>query len=117
MSATEPIFHSVSHRNNMNVVRYYLSFCVLLAHFSSLTGNYIPWLQRGTVDVGCFFAISGFLMFLSFQKRPTLRGYLKRRARRILPPYVPPSDSSSSRRSPPPVTSPTADYGNISPPT
>lgn len=88
MSATEPIFHSVSHRNNMNVVRYYLSFCVLLAHFSSLTGNYIPWLQRGTVDVGCFFAISGFLMFPSFQKRPTLRGYLKRRARRILPPYV-----------------------------
>lgn len=72
----------------MMVVRYYLSFCVLLAHLSVLTGLNYPWIQRGTVDVGCFFAISGFLMFPSFQKRPTLRHYISRRARRILPPYV-----------------------------
>lgn len=72
----------------MMVVRYYLSFCVLLAHLSVLTGINYPWIQRGTVDVGCFFAISGFLMFPSFQKRPTLRHYIKRRALRILPPYM-----------------------------
>lgn len=71
----------------MMVVRYYLSFCVLLAHLSVLTGLNYPWIQRGTVDVGCFFAISGFLMFPSFQKRPTLRHYISRRAKRILPPY------------------------------
>lgn len=72
----------------MMVVRYYLSFCVLLAHLSVLTGLDYPWIQRGTVDVGCFFSISGFLMFPSFQKHPTLGYYLSRRARRILPPYI-----------------------------
>lgn len=81
-------FHSISRENNMMVVRYYLSFCVLIAHTAVLTGLDLPWFQRGTVDVGCFFAISGFLMFPSFQKRPTLRHYISRRARRILPPYV-----------------------------
>lgn len=80
-------FHHISHDNNMMVVRYYLSFCVLLAHLSVLTGLNYPWIQRGTVDVGCFFAISGFLMFPSFQKRPTLKHYISRRAKRILPPY------------------------------
>lgn len=82
------LFHSISRDNNMMVVRYYLSFCVLIAHTAVLTGLDLPWIQRGTVDVGCFFAISGFLMFPSFQKRPTLRHYVSRRARRILPPYV-----------------------------
>ncbi len=72
----------------MNVVRYYLSFCVLIAHTAYLTGLELPWIQRGTVDVGCFFAISGFLMFPSFQKNPTWKHYVKRRALRILPPYV-----------------------------
>lgn len=81
-------FHHVSHENNMMVVRYYLSFCVLLAHLSVLTGLNYPWIQRGTVDVGCFFAISGFLMFPSFQKHPSLKHYISRRARRILPPYI-----------------------------
>lgn len=88
LSYDELRFHSVSRENNMNVIRYYLSFCVLLAHLSVLTNINYPWIQRGTVDVGCFFAISGFLMFPSFQKRPTLKHYISRRARRILPPYV-----------------------------
>lgn len=81
-------FHHVSRENNMMVVRYYLSFCVLLAHLSVLTGLDYPWIQRGTVDVGCFFAISGFLMFPSFQKHPTWKHYITRRAKRILPPYI-----------------------------
>ncbi len=81
------LFHRVSRENNMNVVRYYLSLCVLIAHTSVLTGLDIPWIQRGVVDVGCFFAISGFLMFPSFQKRESLRHYIGRRAKRILPPY------------------------------
>jgi acyltransferase len=81
-------FHSISRDNNMMVVRYYLSFCVLIAHTAVLTGLDLPWIQRGTVDVGCFFAISGFLMFPSYQKRPTLRHYVSRRARRLLPPYI-----------------------------
>lgn len=83
----DSLFHGVSHENNMNVVRYYLSFCVLTAHLSVLTGLDIPWIQRGVVDVGCFFSISGFLMFPSFQKRERLKHYIGRRGKRILPPY------------------------------
>lgn len=82
------LFHPVSHDNNMMVVRYYLSFCVLIAHTAVLTQLDLPWIQRGTVDVGCFFAISGFLMFPSFQKHPTWKHYITKRARRILPPYI-----------------------------
>lgn len=82
------LFHRISHENNMNVVRYYLSFCVLIAHTSTLTGLDLPWIQRGVVDVGCFFAISGFLMFPSFEKHENLNNYISRRAKRILPPYV-----------------------------
>jgi len=81
-------FNYVSHRNNMTAVRYYLSFCVLIAHVSVLTGINFPWIQRGTVDVGCFFAISGFLMFPSFQKRRSFKHYIRRRALRILPAYL-----------------------------
>ncbi len=87
MSSDTQLFHYVSHRNNMMVVRYYLSLCVLLAHASVLTGYDFPWLQRGTVDVGCFFAISGFLMFPSYQKRRSFKHYIRRRALRILPSY------------------------------
>lgn len=88
MTDHRPLFNSISHNNNMNVVRYYLSFCVLVAHTAALTGLDLPWIQRGTVDVGCFFAISGFLMFPSFQKREHIRHYVSRRAKRILPPYI-----------------------------
>ena len=82
------LFTGISHRNNMLVIRYYLCLCVLLAHCSVLTGIDFPWIQRGTVDVGCFFAISGFLMFPSFEKRKNIWQYLRRRALRIMPSYL-----------------------------
>lgn len=72
----------------MNVVRYYLCLCILMNHFNVLTGVGIPMLPRIFGGVGSFFAISGFLMFSSFEKRPYLKGYFDRRARRILPPYI-----------------------------
>ncbi len=72
----------------MNVVRYYLSFCVLISHASVLTGIAYPALQSVNVVVGCFFTLSGFLMFPSFDRHPSMRGYLSRRVRKIMPSYI-----------------------------
>lgn len=81
-------FHHVSHCNNMDVVRYYLSIYVLISH-AVVLGGLDVWLPYSTVSaVGGFFALSGFLLFASFQRRPTWRHYISRRARRILPPYM-----------------------------
>lgn len=82
-----PIFHEISHDNNMGVVRYILCLSVILMHTNNLTGTNLPLIINGTVAVGGFFALSGFLLFASFQKKATLKHYFSRRARRILPPY------------------------------
>lgn len=82
------IFNSISHDNNMNAVRYYLSICVVVSHVAVLTGVWFPSLQSINMVVGCFFALSGFLIFPSFQRHPAMKGYLSRRARKIMPSYV-----------------------------
>lgn len=82
------IFNNISRGNNMNVVRYYLSICVVISHVTVLTGVWFPSLQSINMVVGCFFALSGFLMFPSFQRHTGLRGYFARRVRKIMPSYV-----------------------------
>lgn len=90
MTQQEPrlIFNSVSRDNNINAVRYYLAICILLNHFCVLSGADVIQLPRIFGGAGSFFAISGFLMFPSFEKRPGLKRYFSRRAKRIFPPYV-----------------------------
>ena len=75
------------HGNNMDAVRYYLAFSVFVAHFSVCTGVNVPWPTPSYVAVGGFFAMSGFLIFRSYNNSPSVLHYLKRRALRILPPY------------------------------
>ena len=74
--------------NNLDIVRYYLSFAVLFAHFAELTGttNYFP--TSSYTAVGGFFMLSGFLVFYSHLRSKSLAQYFRRRAQRILPPYV-----------------------------
>ena len=74
--------------NNLDIVRYYLSFAVLFAHFAELTGttNYFP--TSSYTAVGGFFMLSGFLVFYSYLRSTSLKQYFIRRARRILPPYI-----------------------------
>lgn len=81
-------FHSISRENNMNAVRYYLVLCIVLSHFVALSGEHTLELPRLFGGAGSFFALSGFLMFSSFEKHRHTRQFLVRRARRILPPYV-----------------------------
>lgn len=73
---------------NMDIVRYILAFGVLVAHFNILTKISIPFFTSSFDSVGGFFALSGFLMYPSFQKSQSLRRYLAGRARKILPSYL-----------------------------
>lgn len=81
-------FNYISHDNNMVVIRYILSIYVLYSHTATLAGFSLPFSGYTYIAVGGFFTLSGFLLFASFQKKPSLRHYVSRRARRILPPYT-----------------------------
>ncbi|MBD5330130.1 MAG: acyltransferase [Bacteroides sp.] len=79
--------HHIPFPNNMGMVRYILAFAVVFAHFNSLTGNKVYFPVSSYEAVGGFFALSGFLMYASYHRRPDMKGYVKARARRLLPAY------------------------------
>ena len=81
-------FHSINRVNNMDAMRYLLAFGVILAHINEMAGFHCPWPYHSDVSVGGFFALSGFLLFSSFQRRPIWKDYFGRRFRRIMPPYI-----------------------------
>ena len=74
--------------NSFDIIRYFLSFAVLVGHFRVITG--IPYyFPMSSVDaVHGFFILSGFLVFYSYMRNPDICHYTERRTRRILPPYV-----------------------------
>ena len=74
--------------NNISAVRYVLAFSVIIAHVSELMGFNTYWPIQSYVAVGGFFALSGFLIFGSYERHPSLIDFLRRRARRIMPPYI-----------------------------
>ncbi|MDE6452732.1 MAG: acyltransferase [Muribaculaceae bacterium] len=76
--------------NNMDAMRYVLSLSVIISHFNFLCGYSIPWFISPHAAVGCFFALSGFLIYGSYSSRanPSLASFFAGRARRILPPYI-----------------------------
>ena len=78
---------SATYYPNMDLLRYVLALGVIVAHYNELAGHAIPFPITSFESVGGFFALSGFLVYPSFEKHPRLKEYLKRRARRILPPY------------------------------
>lgn len=73
--------------NNMGMVRYILALAVIVAHFNLWYGARIWWPVSSFEGVGGFFALSGFLVYGSYAKNPSLKSYIKSRAWRILPPY------------------------------
>lgn len=71
---------------NMNILRYLLSFGILINHYNVLTGHDVPyflWHDR----IGAFFVLSGFLMYHSYSKISDVGKFAVHRARRILPTY------------------------------
>lgn len=73
--------------NNMDAVRYFLSMSVIVAHFNFLCGISVPW-PVSHIGVPGFFTLSGFLIFRSYEKAGSFKTFVKKRARRILPPYM-----------------------------
>ena len=67
----------------MGMVRYILALAVIVHHFNVIFGtNY--WLPVSSYHaVGGFFALSGFLVYGSYRRSPSLVYYTKKRAQDI----------------------------------
>lgn len=72
----------------MGLVRYYLAFAVVVAHFNTVFGTDYYFPTSSYNAVGGFFALSGFLVYGSYSRSMNIKTYLTNRARRILPPYL-----------------------------
>lgn len=70
----------------MNLLRYLLSFGILINHFNVLGGHDIPYFISHS-RIGGFFILSGFLMYPSFKKLGNLKDFIIHRARRLCPTY------------------------------
>lgn len=77
--------------NNFDIVRLVLAVIVVFVHCFDLSESrslrVLPHLVSSRMAVEGFFAISGFLIFASYERTPSLLEYCKNRAWRILPGY------------------------------
>ncbi|MCF0219139.1 MAG: acyltransferase [Muribaculaceae bacterium] len=74
--------------NNMGMIRYYLATSVLINHFNVLMGTNYFWPTSSYDRLGCFFIISGFLIWRSYENSGSVKNFFRRRFLRILPPYL-----------------------------
>lgn len=72
----------------MDMVRYILALAVIVAHTNEMAGYHLPFFISSFEAVGGFFALSGFLMYPNYMRHNNFFGYLRQRARRIMPPYI-----------------------------
>ena len=91
---------SQSRQNNLNFVRLALAIIVLFSHsFQIAQGNYLGeplvnalpetnYMTLGTTAVCGFFALSGFVITVSWQRHPSWRRFLANRVRRIYPGFL-----------------------------
>ncbi len=80
----------VMEQNNFDALRLLFATFVLLAHASVMSQSPIldlPILGRADIAVEGFFVISGFLVFMSWEKTGSFWAYARRRLRRIYPAY------------------------------
>lgn len=82
----------IPHKNNFDLLRLLLALTVSLAHLGDISGisTFFPlshYFYSG-LAVDCFFVVSGFLIFRSYDRSSTLFSYLNKRVRRIYPAYV-----------------------------
>lgn len=79
-------------KNNFDLVRFWLAMTVCLVHAAQLSGE--PALRllelalSSELAVQGFFAVSGFLIVMSYERSSSLRAYFEKRARRLVPAYV-----------------------------
>lgn len=78
-------------KNNFDLLRLLLAGTVCLVHTYELSGFQrlaaISTLLSSAVAVKAFFVVSGFLIFMSYERSSSLKSYFSKRARRIYPAY------------------------------
>lgn len=78
-------------RNNFDLLRLVFSITVCLVHAQQLSGfrelSWIAKLFSSAVAVKGFFVISGFLIFMSYERTGSIAAYAAKRFRRIYPAY------------------------------
>ena len=78
-------------RNNFDLLRLLFAGTVCLAHAYELSGfrqlSVIADALSSLVAIKGFFVVSGFLIFMSFERSASLASYAKKRVRRIYPAY------------------------------
>ncbi len=78
-------------RNNFDLLRFLFAGTVCLVHAHHLSGYEplaaISAVLSSQVAVEAFFVISGFLIFMSYERSSSLRSYAEKRVRRIYPAY------------------------------
>ena len=74
-----------THGNNFDTIRLILALSVMIFH-SGILFN-LPEIARFSIGsaVQCFFIISGYLIFQSWERSPSLKEYAVKRAKRLLP--------------------------------
>lgn len=82
----------IPRKNNFDLLRLALALSVCLSHLGEVSGIqvFIPfeWYFFSGVAVDCFFVVSGFLIFRSYQNSSGLLSYFNKRIRRIYPAYL-----------------------------
>jgi len=84
--------HKVTHQNNFDHIRLFLALGVYLHHTFSLTQletfAFFRSIVNPNVAVHSFFIVSGFLIFMSYERSSSLKSYFEKRFRRIIPGYI-----------------------------
>ncbi len=91
-SKTQATVTKIPDKNNFDCIRLLLAFSVCFAHLGEVSGvsAFYPlanYFYSG-IAVDCFFVLSGFLIFRSFNRSSSIRSYLNKRVRRIYPAYL-----------------------------
>ncbi|WP_457788237.1 acyltransferase family protein [Pseudomonas sp. PL-6] len=78
--------------NNFDLIRLLLAMIVCLVHAAELSQQSllkpIGLVLSSKLAVDAFFVISGFLIFMSYERSSSLRSYASKRAKRIYPAYL-----------------------------
>lgn len=92
ISSVKQVRSSIPADNNFDFLRFVFAFSVLMVHIYglSLSPDLRPltYIFDAGLAVKAFFVISGFLIFMSYERASSLAGYFKNRVKRIYPAYV-----------------------------
>lgn len=78
-------------KNNFDFLRVLMAFIVFLGHLGALSASAeLKFLQYSPVEIAVFgfFVVSGFLIARSYERSSSLKSYLKKRIKRIVPAYL-----------------------------